>query len=247
MTFKVGHVYSRSDVFDVLGLIPHPTGGNWFTGYVNHNDVFYVFTNVGTPGRTGHDYGNSWEGSRLRWYAKTGTRLAQPQIHQMLDPGTPVHVFWRSDNSRPFEYAGLGVPLEVKNSTPVEILWGFSDAPAGYEYQAPDEVPAGQYREGAVRQVTVNAFERSAAARRECIEHYGARCQVCDLVFEQRYGEVGFGFIHVHHLVPVDVLRGEYVVDPIEDLRPVCPNCHAMIHKTDPPLAIDELRRLIRD
>ena len=98
-----------------------------------------------------------------------------------------------------------------------------------------------------MRQVTVNAFERSGAARRDCIEHYGARCQACGLAFEDMYGEIGAGFIHVHHLVPVGALEGEYEIDPIKDLRPVCPNCHAMIHKTDPPLGIDELKALIRD
>lgn len=245
--FQVGRKYSRSDVFDELRLTPHPTGGNWFTGYVNHNGAFIVFTNVGSPGRTGHDYGNRWEGSRLRWYAKAGTRLDQPQIQQMLDPGSPVHIFWRSDNSKPFEYAGIGVVVEFKDATPVEVLWGFTELTNEGEYLAPDEVPAGTYREGAVRHVEVNAFERSGTARRECIEHYGARCQVCDLAFEERYGEIGIGFIHVHHLVPIGALQGECEVNPIRDLRPVCPNCHAMIHKTDPPLEIDELKGLLRE
>lgn len=245
--FQIGRQYSRRDIFDELGLLPHPTGGNWFTGYVNHKDIFYVFSNVGSPGRTGHNYGNAWEGSRLRWYAKTNTHIAQPQIRHLLDPKTPVHVFWRSDNSRPFEYAGMGVPIEVKDTTPVEVLWDFTDTRLEYEYRDPDEVPEGIYREGSVRQVTVNEFERSSTARRDCIEHYGARCQVCDLTFEDRYGEIGIGFIHVHHLVPVGTLQSEYEIDPIKDLRPVCPNCHAMIHKTDPPLRIDELRILIRD
>jgi 5-methylcytosine-specific restriction protein A len=35
-----------------------------------------------------------------------------------------------------------------------------------------------------------------------------------------------------------------YTVDPIKDLRPVCPNCHAIIHRTDPPCSVDELRQI---
>lgn len=34
-------------------------------------------------------------------------------------------------------------------------------------------------------------------------------------------------------------------IDPISDLRPVCPNCHAMLHKKNPPYTIDELREII--
>ena len=103
--------------------------------------MFYVFTNVGSPGRTGHDYDNRWEGSRLRWYGKTGSRRSQPQIQLMLNPGVPVHVFWRSDNSLPFRYAGLAVPLEVNDTTPVEVLWAFTQEEPRAEYRDPDEVP----------------------------------------------------------------------------------------------------------
>ncbi len=42
------------------------------------------------------------------------------------------------------------------------------------------------------------------------------------------YGELGEGVIHVHHLKELRSLGEEYQVDPIEDLRPVCPNCHAI-------------------
>jgi hypothetical protein len=31
-------------------------------------------------------------------------------------------------------------------------------------------------------------------------------------------------------------------VNPIRDLRPVCPNCHAVIHSTTPPRTIDQVR-----
>ncbi len=36
---------------------------------------------------------------------------------------------------------------------------------------------------------------------------------------------MGEGFIHVHHLKPLSEVGYEYRVDPIRDLRPVCPNC----------------------
>ncbi|HSX81067.1 MAG TPA: HNH endonuclease [Candidatus Saccharimonadia bacterium] len=52
-------------------------------------------------------------------------------------------------------------------------------------------------------------------------------------------------FIHVHHCRPLSEIAGEYVVDPIEDLRPVCPNCHAVIHRRTPPFTIEEVRSML--
>ena len=63
--------------------------------------------------------------------------------------------------------------------------------------------------------------------------------------FEEMYGKIGHGFIHVHHKKPLAGLKAEYKVDPKKDLAPVCPNCHAMLHTQDPPLGIDELIGLI--
>jgi 5-methylcytosine-specific restriction protein A len=97
--------------------------------------------------------------------------------------------------------------------------------------------------EGAVVRVEVNKYERNPVARMRCIEHYGDRCWVCDVSFGDLYGDIGTGFIHVHHRVLVSDMKGEpYVVDPIRDLVPLCPNCHSMIHRRRPPYEPAELR-----
>ncbi|HTE83782.1 MAG TPA: EVE domain-containing protein [Dehalococcoidia bacterium] len=107
----------------------------------------------------------------------------------------------------------------------------------------PDElVQPGRYPEGARRQVFVNAYERSTEARRQCIKRYGFSCWACGMSFESVYGDLGKDFIHVHHLRSLAELGEEYEVDPIEDLRPVCPNCHAMLHRSSPALSIEDLR-----
>jgi 5-methylcytosine-specific restriction protein A len=107
----------------------------------------------------------------------------------------------------------------------------------------PDELPPGrQYVEGARKYVRVNAYERNPKARAACIAQHGCACSVCSMSFEERYGEIGRDFIHVHHLKPLALSDGAYTIDPLADLRPVCPNCHAMLHRQDPPLSIEELR-----
>lgn len=112
----------------------------------------------------------------------------------------------------------------------------------------PEEIPPGRaYVEGATKTIRVNAYERSEKARRACIEFHKSNCAVCTLDFEARYGELGKGFIHVHHLKPLARIGAEYKVDPIRDLRPVCPNCHAMLHRKSPPFSIQELKRHLKN
>lgn len=102
------------------------------------------------------------------------------------------------------------------------------------------------YIEGAVKQVKVNVFERNTQARSMNIRRYGASCVVCGFDFGKKFGEIGEGFIHVHHLFPLSKIRKGYKLNPIDDLRPVCPNCHAMLHQKKPePYTIEELRSIL--
>ena len=110
----------------------------------------------------------------------------------------------------------------------------------------PDQIESDlKYIEGASRQVLVNAYERDPKARKTCLEHHGFDCTVCGFNFEVRYGAIGREFIHVHHLKPIAIRGGEYQLDPIEDLRPVCPNCHAMLHRGERVMSIEDLRGIL--
>lgn len=101
--------------------------------------------------------------------------------------------------------------------------------------------------EGAVCAITVNAHERNPEARRRCIEHYGTSCSICEFDFGAVYGEEAEGIIHVHHLRPLSEIGRQYNVDPIEDLRPVCPNCHAVLHhRHNLPYSIEQVRTFLR-
>ncbi len=100
--------------------------------------------------------------------------------------------------------------------------------------------------EGELEQVFITKHERNAEARQKCIEIKGTTCIVCGFNFEATYGDLGKGFIHVHHIHPISTRSGSYVIDCEKDLVPVCPNCHAMLHrKGEKPLSIDELKQLI--
>jgi 5-methylcytosine-specific restriction protein A len=134
---------------------------------------------------------------------------------------------------------------------PVRIQEKGDVVPAPPESQAilfPSEVPVADkevYFEGAIKRAELSTHERNPKARKECIDHYGAKCVVCGFDFGKVYGEIAEGFIHVHHLTPLAEASGKHEVDFVRDLRPVCANCHAALHIRKPPIDIEELQRLV--
>jgi len=89
-------------------------------------------------------------------------------------------------------------------------------------------------------------YERDPKARAEALTIHGYDCKGCGLNFGDFYGEHGRGFIHVHHIKPLSE-SGETKIDPKTDLIPLCPNCHAMVHKNKSnTLTLDELKEIIK-
>ncbi len=118
-------------------------------------------------------------------------------------------------------------------------------SPIKTDFRFPEEIEEGALSEGAIRTVQVNAFERNPEARQRCIEAHGTSCVVCNFSFGDFYGDFARDFIHVHHLNPLGMQRTEHNVDPVLDLRPVCPNCHAVIHMRNGCLSIEEAKSMI--
>ena len=98
------------------------------------------------------------------------------------------------------------------------------------------------FAEGAAVSFVSITYERDPKARRICLGIYGFACIICNFNFEAEFGPVGRSYIHVHHLEPLH--QGERQTNPENDLRPVCPNCHAMLHKRVPPFSIEELKEI---
>jgi HNH endonuclease len=65
-------------------------------------------------------------------------------------------------------------------------------------------------------------------------------CSVCGFDFEEKYGEIGSGFIECHHTKPVsDMKPGDKT--KLSELCAVCANCHRMIHRSNPMLTPEGL------
>lgn len=112
-----------------------------------------------------------------------------------------------------------------------------------YPDDLPDDSP--EYREGKRKSVKVNIYERNLAARQACIDQYGAICYICGFDFGETYGEEFEGMIHVHHIKMISEFDHEYIIDPINDLRPVCPNCHMVLHSKKSGFTIDEVKAML--
>ena len=107
----------------------------------------------------------------------------------------------------------------------------------------PDEVNEPKdLLEGKVKSVNVNIYERNPVARIQCIEHYGCVCYICEFDFLKEYGPLGKDFIHVHHEIEISSIGSQYSINPIKDLKPVCPNCHAMLHRKKPAYTVAEIK-----
>lgn len=106
---------------------------------------------------------------------------------------------------------------------------------------------AGEYvgEEGGVIMRLHKRYERDRKLVREKLAEAGAagnvQCEVCDFDFEATYGNLGAGYIEVHHLKPVNQL-GKNGKTALSDLALLCANCHRMAHRKRIPLSLAEIR-----
>jgi 5-methylcytosine-specific restriction protein A len=222
----------------------------WSWSFVNHTEKFVIFGawDVYEEGNNALILNEDWawsnKGKKQAAYAQSREhiRLVEEKQYQLKTFPMEYTKADADDETAPAKIKGFTPRLANKVLIRIDRCWYASDEVKGI--RLPEELdPSDALKEGAARTVSVNQYERNAEARRKCIEHHGCRCAVCSFDFEGLYGAIGKGYIHVHHVVPLADIGKEYVVDPINDLVPICPNCHAMIHSTRPALAIAQLRR----
>lgn len=163
--------------------------------------------------------------------------------YEELNKGKLKNMDWSSRAS------GVLIPEEIAEE--LENKWDnivnkrFKNSNNRPELIPEEIVNSDRYIEGAAKSIVVNKYERNAKAREKCLEAHGYKCNACDTNLEDIYGEIAKDFIHVHHIVPLSDIKEEYKLNPVEDLIPICPNCHSIIHRYKPILTVEELRRLI--
>ena len=142
-----------------------------------------------------------------------------------------------------FEVAWFEAELAVWKENPQHKLRAFPQSQ--HELISKDELPDEIYMEGAQKTILQSKCGRNPKARARCIAVHREACKVCGFAFAIAFGAEFSGKIHVHHIKPISEIGEEYVVDPVKDLVPVCPNCHMMLHsKADGVYSVEELKQL---
>ncbi len=262
---------NRSDEFPQNKIFNH-SRNNCYTNHFIYEGFVYSFVISSSKSRI---FGKSFEGVIVEFLIDDESngdsyfnqlKQFKMNIEESFDN---TIIYWRAkqegDNSNRYRiYAKMKADIKDTKNWDIYIKWQidtmikFLEVLPKYTAQLrkrvnniiyPDEIIENNdvdLLEGVKKRVIVNSYERNSEAREKCIKHYGYSCSVCGFDFEKEYGEIGKQFIHVHHLIPLSEIREEYKVDSIKDLRPVCPNCHAMLHRKNPPYTIDDLKSIIK-
>lgn len=254
-------LYSRKIIWNLLfSNEEYPSGGDWFTGYTTKNEMFFIFANVGSPGRTGDNYPNKIHpDGTLEWYGKPNAHSAQNNLQRLLDGKLVPIIFVRYDSSdTDFYYFGEVVidsfydnksieilkddELKVLNTININFVPKNNGIPGKTAY-----VDESDYigEEGGKIQLLTNRYERDPKLRQKAIDIHGLICIACGFDFEKVYGEAGKGYCQIHHLKPLSEIKFKTDVNPKTDLVPLCANCHVMVHRFKPALDIEKLKTLL--
>lgn len=116
-----------------------------------------------------------------------------------------------------------------------------STDPDGFHDPAETEIEAEEWRAKLRIHLRRERSRSLVAAFKERLEHF--HCYACGFDFEAAYGELGSRFIEAHHAIPVaDLQNGQKT--KLDDLVPLCANCHRMVHRGD-GMSANELKDLV--
>lgn len=111
----------------------------------------------------------------------------------------------------------------------------------------PDEEEEEKQRlEGRMTEAKVLRRQRNRQARQQCLEASGYKCYVCGFDFEKTYGEIGKGFLEVHHKRPISTYDEEHEI-PQSELVALCSNCHSMVHRRKEAIDVEELKSILQN
>lgn len=227
----------------------------WSWSFINEKEKLIIFGawDLHTEGNTSLILSEEWRLSR-KGSKQPAYEQAREHIRLIEEEGYKLMTFPMKYSDANKDKGGFGRAkidgfeprVTEKSLIRVGNKWYASDETLGCLLPEEVDTPE-QFIEGASKAVAVNVYERDADARAKCIKHHGYLCAVCKFDFSAFYGPIGARYIHVHHVVPLSEIGKEYALDPITDLVPVCPNCHAIIHRTRPAMSVEQLKRHLQE
>lgn len=196
---------------------------------------------------------HKWTESSAKGYINVYVQIRNGNEYTWTINGTATEYFleniFKDDGYEALQTALKSVKLHIDyqdNIQPINNIKKIYEIYCNIKNDYNDELEV-YFLEGKAKKVYINIFERNIEARNKCIEHYGYICSCCGIILSDIYGKLAEKYIHIHHIIELSKIGREYIVDPINDLRPLCPNCHAIIHRKSPALSINDLIKIIED
>lgn len=215
------------------------------TKRIEIGDVFFLLR-LGQPpkGIIGCGYVSSipyplphWDKEKL---AQNKTALRTDLLFKVLADAPLIPLTVLQDRYPEYNWTPQGTGLSIPDPIAGELFAELQSGDVtGFAAASLSEIRL--YAEGKPKEISTKTYDRSALARRACIQHHGYDCAVCGFNFQKAYGPIGETYVEVHHLKQIADMGEEHRINPVEDLRPVCANCHRMLHRQRPPFSIEEL------
>jgi hypothetical protein len=247
--FEIWKTYTRADISVILGTIDANIRNGVFKPHGKDFVILFV-TEKKTRDRV--PYEDKLEGDKLAWDGQRSAKTDSLIVNHSSMNNELLLMYRASRQERKdFSFVYLGriryvshLPGHPSHFTLKLVDLDAKPDPSDDRDKMLSEVVTGV--EGSRTSSLTTRYERNRALREEAIARFGTRCSICGFDFAERYGELGQGFIEVHHLVPLSTTKIARETNPAKDLVVVCSNCHSMLHRSDPVLSPEELQGLLR-
>tara|TARA_B100001059_G_scaffold77407_1_gene75122 strand:+ start:2150 stop:3952 length:1803 start_codon:yes stop_codon:yes gene_type:complete len=129
--FEINRVYRKSDIYKIFNVPKVQQGGKWRNGYCEHNNEFFIFANIGIPGKTEageYNYKNKInDNDEMEWEAQNGSKLSWPTVQKLKKSNPYIFVRYKDFRSGIYKFIGVGDCMETKDTSPVYFKWRICD------------------------------------------------------------------------------------------------------------------------
>ncbi len=223
---------SRTDFIKSLGATCKNWTWSWsFIDDVNKRIIFGAWQDLKSEdGSSVLILSDRWQENE-NGEAKLGYIQAREHLNKVMFEGYQLYTFSQKrkkqkDELKSAKIESFAQEIELKYLVREGEDW-YATEQESYNYSPEIEE---EYYEGEKKERWSVYYERNPKARKECLQHHGYSCKICGFDFASVYGETGKNYIQVHHLNPMATIKKKYKINPINDLIPVCANCHVMLH-----------------
>ncbi len=129
--FEINRVYRKSDIYRIFNVPKAQQGGKWRNGYCEHNNEFFIFANVGIPGKTDageYDYKNEInDDAEMDWEAQNSSKLSWASVQKLKNSNPYIFVRYKDFRNGAYKFIGVGECIRVEDTSPVYFKWKICD------------------------------------------------------------------------------------------------------------------------